>query len=115
MIHGPKVRAAFSRPPLVPDITPGSLKVSDVYCDGKYRKTAVFRVPESSATVYSRFLSLLKTYILAVYTDERGVERMMGSMMWPAYLSLERSGGSLHVTVEAWGDAPNAEFIRAEP
>ena len=109
------VHADFDRPPFIPDLTPSSLKVSDVFDDGRYRKTMVFRVPETSRQVYHVFLSLLKTYVVAVYTDERGVDRVMGSPKWPASLSFERSGGSLHVTVEAWGDAPNPEFIRTDP
>lgn len=108
--HAGTVRAAFDRPPLLPDLTPASIKVSDVYTDGRYRKTMTFRIPEASRSVCNRFLTLLKTYIVAVYTDARGVDRVMGSPRWPAYLSLERSGGSMKVTVEAWGDAPNPEF-----
>lgn len=115
MVHSSKVHVAFNRPPIAPDITPGSLKVSDAYSDGRYRKTAVFRIPEVSGAVLNRFLALLKTYIMVVYTDERGVERAMGSPQWPACLSFERSGGSLTVTVEAWGDAPNSEYVRARP
>ena len=111
-IHGSVVHAGFGRQPLVPDVTPGAVKVSDVLSDGRYRKKIEFRVPEVSRSVINAWLALLKTYVVAVYTDSRGVDRMMGSPMWPASLSLERSGGSLRVTVEAWGDSPNPEFIK---
>lgn len=115
LTRGGKVYAAFNRHPFAPSFTPASLTVSDRYDNGRYRKTAVFSVPETSEAVINRFLTLLKTYIMIVYTDERGVDRVMGSPQWPAYLSFERSGGSLKVTAEAWGDAPNPEYVRAAP
>ena len=110
-----RIHAAFDRTPIVPDVSPGSLKVSDVFSDGKYRKTIVFRIPESSRALCNYFFSLVKTYVVLVYTDSRGVDRVMGSLRWPAYLSVERSGGSLQLTFEALGDAPNPEFVRADP
>ena len=113
LVHGPSVHAAFDRSPFVPDKSLVSLKVSDVYNDGRYRKTISFRIPEASRDLTNRMLSLLKTYMVVVYTDERGVDRMMGSPRWPAYLSFERSGGSINATIEAWGDAPNPEFVKA--
>lgn len=113
--QGDTVHAAFGRPPFIPDISPASLKVSDVHNDGRYRKTIAFRVPEYSLQVANQIISLLKTYIVAVYTDERGVDRVMGSPKWPAYLSVERTGGSLNVTIEGWGDAPNHRFVKTEP
>lgn len=109
------VHAAFDRAPLVPNFTPGTLKVTDVFNDGRYRKTITFRVPETSRSVCNSFLSMLKTYVVLVYRDSRGVDRVMGSTKWPAYLSCERSGGSLQLTFEAWGDTPNPRFIKAEP
>ena len=115
LIHGSAVHAAFDCHPLMPDVSPGSLKATDVYDGGRYRKTLVFRVPDVSRSVYDRFLSLVRTYIIAVYTDERGVERVMGSPRWPAFMSLERSGGSLNIKIEAWGDTPNFEFIKTLP
>lgn len=114
-IHGPAVHVAFDCSPFVPDFSPASLKVSDVFDDGRYRKTIKFRIPEASREVTNRMLSLLMTYIVVVYTDERGVDRVMGSPQWPAYLSFERSGGSINVTVEAWGDSPNKEYVKADP
>lgn len=111
LVRGSKVHVAFDRPPFAPSFTPASLTVSDDYDNGRYRKTAVFSVPETSEAVSNRFLTLLKTYIMIVYTDGRGVDRVMGGPQWPASLSFERSGGSLKVTVEAWGDAPNHEYV----
>ena len=110
-----KVYVAFDRAAYSPSITPGSLKVTDNYDKGKYRKRAVFSVPETSESVTNSFMMLVRTYVLIVYTDERGVDRVMGSPLWRASLSFERSGGSLQVTVEAWGDSPNPEYIKSAP
>lgn len=102
--------AAFisaSKFPAVLKLTPGSLQVTDTLQGDTYNKKITYRVPETSESVSLLVDSLRNRHLIAVYTDERGCDRVMGSPEYPASLTWTRTGGSLEVTLTGTDVAPN--------
>lgn len=93
------------------DITPGSLKVSDTESDGIYKKKITFRTPLTDKSREIVLAALQENRLVAMYSDERGVDRLVGSPKWPATLTWVSNGGSAEVTVTATGDRPNRRAI----
>ncbi|MCM1296477.1 MAG: hypothetical protein NC311_13145 [Muribaculaceae bacterium] len=93
------------------DVTPGSLTVTDTENDGKYKKKITFRTPLDNTSKEIMLSALAENHLVAMYKDERGVDRLFGSPKWPATLTWVNKGGSAEVTITATGDKPNRKAI----
>lgn len=106
-VAGAAAFISVSASPTVLELTPGTLQVTDTLQGDIYNKKITCRVPETSESVSVAVESLSKRHLIAVYTDERGCDRAMGSPDYPASLTYVRSGGSLEVTLTSTDTAPN--------
>lgn len=76
--------------PITLDLVPGSLRISDVPEKGIYQKNHSFRIRNTSAEVAALLTTLVNTPLVAFYTDERGNDRVSGSLSHPLTFSCQQ-------------------------
>jgi hypothetical protein len=89
---------------------PGTLTVSSNEDDGVIDKKITMSLPD----VTEEFVDSLESYggslLVAVYSDERGRQRVCGSPDWPLTLSYSTDGGICAITLEGRDTRPDAFF-----
>lgn len=85
--------------PYILDVTPGSLTLSDQESGEFYVKNHTFRVRAASAWLSERLRILTTCHLIAIYQDERGHDRVSGSVSHPLSLSYRIVGGSFICTL----------------
>lgn len=76
--------------PFTLDLVPGSLHISDVPDKGIYQKNLSFRIKNNSADAAALLMALAMSPLLAFYTDERGNDRVSGSLSHPLTLTIQQ-------------------------
>ncbi len=95
------------------DLTPGSLKLSDSPgTDGMYSKKHTFRVPNTGLEMQRKLEELGSTYLVALYRDEKGRQKVSGSPLYPLTLKFQPNGGTFACTLE--GKTPWVDLFVAE-
>ena len=85
--------------PHIPDLVPGSLTPSDQQSGDVYVKNHTFRVRLVSSQASEMLRVLATSHLIAIYQDERGHDRVSGTVSHPLSLSYTISGGSFVCTL----------------
>ena len=87
---------------------PGTLKVGSSALEGSVQKTISFELADVSAPVAALLAACRGTFLVALYTDERGNRRVAGSPDYPLTLDYTDAGGSFTVTLTGIDTDPDA-------
>ncbi len=88
-------------------IIPGTLQISSSSEDGLVKKTAKYERAEVTPETMMELEKFKNTRFIALYRDEQGCDRVMGSPDWPVRLDYWIEGGVLSVTFSCEDTEPD--------
>lgn len=90
-------------------MVPGTLKLSDQMKDDVAEKRHTFEIRNEGAHTLRQLELLAKSRLMALYEDEKGVQRVSGAPLYPLALTYQQKGGTLQCTITGrtpWLDLP---------
>lgn len=99
--------------PYIPNVVPGTLAIGDQPSGNLHVKNHSFRMRSKSSTDIRWLEQLTNGYFIALYFDERGIERVSGTPSYPLTAAYSRQEGQWLCQLTGTSTLPDVEMAAA--